>query len=478
MGKRIPLWQILLVLAFMLASLMYTIIVVGGYMHIALILSGGFASIVAILNGYTWAFLEKGIIRNIDHSMQALLILLTVGMLIGTWIAGGIIQTMIYYGLMILNPNIFLVAACLICSIVSLSTGSSWTTAGTIGIALIGIGTALGISLPMTAGAIISGAYFGDKMSPLSDSTNLAAAMGGSNLFDHIKHMVFTVTPSLLIALVLYAILGMGQAGSSADMSEVGILMDGLKENFYISPVLLIPPLFIILMIVFKIPAMPGLLGGALLGVICAVIFQGGNAGELIGITMYEGYYSETGIVFLDDLLTRGGLSAMFYSAVLVLCAMVIGGVLEASDMLAILCEKLLVFAKNTGSLVFIVLATCISMNILAADQYVAIVLPGRMFKQEFEDRRLKNKNLSRCLEDAGTMTSALVPWSTCGVYMSSTLGVATIAYLPFAFLNLINPLVSLFYGITGITMEKMTEEEYQAILQQRELEKTLALQG
>ena len=216
----------------MLASLMYTIIVVGGYMHIALILSGGFASIVALLNGYTWSFLEKGIIRNIDHSMQALLILLTVGMLIGTWIAGGIIQTMIYYGLMILNPNIFLVAACLICCIVSLSTGSSWTTAGTIGIALIGIGTALGISLPMTAGAIISGAYFGDKMSPLSDSTNLAAAMGGSNLFDHIKHMVFTVTPSLLIALVIYAILGMGQAGSSADMSEVGIMMDGLKENF------------------------------------------------------------------------------------------------------------------------------------------------------------------------------------------------------------------------------------------------------
>jgi len=397
----------------MLASLMYTIIVVGGYMHIALILSGGFASVIAILNGYTWSFLEKGIIRNISHSMQALLILLTVGMLIGTWIAGGIIQTMIYYGLMILNPNIFLVAACLICCIVSLSTGSSWTTAGTIG-----------------------------------------------------------------IALVIYAILGMGQAGSSADMSEVGIMMDGLKENFNISPILLIPPLFIILMIVFKIPAMPGLLGGALLGVICAVIFQGGNAGELIGITMYEGYYSETGIVFLDDLLTRGGLSAMFYSAVLVLCAMVIGGVLEASDMLAIVCEKLLVFAKNTGSLVFIVLATCISMNILAADQYVAIVLPGRMFKQEFEDRRLKNKNLSRCLEDAGTMTSALVPWSTCGVYMSSTLGVATLAYLPFAFLNLINPLVSLFYGITGITMEKMTEEEYQAILQQRELEKTLALQG
>jgi len=478
MGRRIPLWQILMVLAFMLGSLMYTIIVVGGYMHIALILSGAFASIVAIANGYKWSFLEKGIIRNIDNAMQALLILLTVGMLIGTWIAGGVIQTMIYYGLMILNPHIFLIATCLICSVVSLATGSSWTTAGTIGIALIGIGTALGVSLPMTAGAIISGSYFGDKMSPLSDSTNLAAAMGGSNLFEHIKHMVWTVTPSLMIALVLYGLLGLGQGNGGAEMSQVSELMGGLKENFYISPVLLIPPLCVILMIVFKLPAMPGLLGGALLGVACAVIFQGGNFGHLVGITMYEGYFSETGIAFLDDLLTRGGLSAMFYSAVLVLCAMVIGGVLDASGMLEVVCEKLLVFAKNTGSLVFIVLATCISLNILAADQYVAIVLPGRMFKREFEDRRLKNKNLSRCLEDAGTMTSALVPWSTCGVYMSSTLGVATIAYLPFAFLNLINPFISLFYGYTGISMEKMSEEEYQGILVQRKIETQLALQA
>lgn len=472
MGRKIPLWQILLVLLVMIASLMYTIIVVEGYMHCVLILCAAFAAIIAIINGYKWDYLEKGILRNINASMQALLILLVVGMLIGTWIAGGIIQTMIYYGLQIINPKIFLIAACLLSAVVSLATGSSWTTAGTVGIALIGIGTALDINLGMTAGAIISGAYFGDKMSPLSDSTNLAPAMAGDTLFEHIRHMVYTVTPSLVIALIIYGVLGMRYGGKSADLSSVTDLMAGLKANFFISPILLVPPLMVILMIVFKLPAIPGLLGGSLMGVVCAVAFQGGSIGELVGITMYQGYTSETGIEFIDQLLTRGGLSSMFYSAVLVLSAMCLAGVLEASDMLNVLCEKLLKFAKSRGSLVLLTIATCIVINILCADQYVSIVLPGRMYKQEFEDRRLKRKNLSRILEDAGTMTSGLIPWTTCGAYMTTTLGVGPWGaggYAKYAFLNLLNPLVSLFYGITGITMEKMSEEEYQQILHERE---------
>lgn len=472
MGRRIPLWQVLLVIAFMIGSLMYTIVIVEGYMHCALVLSGAFAACIAIANGYKWSYLEKGILRNIDSSMQALLILLTVGMLIGTWIAGGVIQAMIYYGLMILNPKIFLVAVCIICSIVSLATGSAWTTAGTVGIAFMGIGSALGIPEAMTAGAIISGAYFGDKMSPLSDSTNLAAAMGGSNLFDHVKHMIWTVTPSYIIAIVLYGIIGMRFGDGTASMDAVTELMDGLKDNFYISPLLLIPPVCVILLVVFKIPAMPGLYGGVLLGAVFAMIFQKDSFGNLLGLVMYDGYTSETGIAFIDELLTRGGLASMFYSAVLVLCAMVIAGVLDAADMLNIVCEKILKFCKSTGSLVLVVLISCIACNILAADQYVAIVLPGRMFKEEFENRRLKNKNLSRCLEDAGTITSSLVPWTTCGAYMTTTLGVATTAYLPYAFLNLINPFVSLFYGFTGITMEKMTDEEYEAVMKKRQLDK------
>ena len=469
MGKRIPIWQILIVFVVLIGALMFTIMKVEGYIHIPLIFGGVFAAIIAIANGFKWSYLEKGIIKNIGNAMQALLILFTVGMLIGSWIAGGIVPSMIYYGLMILNPNIFLVATCLLCAVVSLATGSSWTTAGTVGIALIGIGSGLGMSLGMTAGAIISGAYFGDKMSPLSDSTNLASAMADVHLFDHIKHMVYTVTPSLIIALVLFGVLGVNHSNNNTDMSEVTALMTGMTENFYISPILLIPALFIILMIIFKVPALPGLFVGVILGIICAVAFQGGDWAALAGIGLYEGYISETGVEFIDSLLTRGGLSSMFYSVSLVICAMVLAGILDASDMLKIVSEKLLETSKKTGSLVLVVIVTCIGCNILAADQYIAIVLPGRMYKEVFEDRRLKRKNLSRILEDAGTITSPLVPWSTCGTYMASTLGVATLAYLPYTFLNLVNPLVSLFYGITGLTMEKMTEEEYQSILVQRE---------
>lgn len=475
--KDIPIWQIIIVFAFMLGILLYTVIAIDGYIHVPLIIAGAFAALVAKLNGYSWGAMEKSIILNLRDSMQALLILLTVGILIATWIAGGIIQTMIYYGLMILNPSIFLIAATLLCAVISLATGSSWTTAGTVGIALIGIATALGISLPMTAGAIISGAYFGDKMSPLSDSTNLAAAMGGSNLFDHIKHMLWTVTPSLVITLILFGILGAGQGGGSADMSSVTNLMADLKANFFISPILFIPPLCVILLVVFKIPALPGLFGGALLGLVCALVFQGASIGDMIGITMYDGFVSETGNEMLDELLTRGGLNSMFYSASLMISAMVVGGVLDASNMLRTICNKLLKISKGDGSLVLITIFSCIFINITSADQYVAIVLPGKMFRAEFENRRLKNVNLSRILEDAGTVTSPLVPWTTCGAYMASTLGVPVLAYLPFAFLCWINPIISAIYGFTGISMKKMTEEEYQDVLEKRKLDEAILAQ-
>ncbi|MBR0600633.1 Na+/H+ antiporter NhaC [Sinanaerobacter chloroacetimidivorans] len=478
MGRRIPMWQILLVLLVLMLTLAWTILGTEGYVHIPLVISAIFGAIIAIANGFKWSYIEKGIINNIGRSMQAILILLTVGMLIATWIAAGIVPAMIYYGLMILSPGIFLVATCLICAIVALATGSSWTTAGTVGIALIGVGAGLGISLPMAAGAIISGAYFGDKMSPLSDTTNLAPAMAGSTLFDHVRHMIFTTGPSLIISLIIYGVLGMGHAGQNVDLSGVTVIMDGLKENFYISPILIIPPLLVIAMVIFKVPALPGLIGGVILGVICAVAFQGANLGELVTITAYEGFVSETGNEFIDSLLSRGGLSSMYYTVGLIMCAMCIGGVLDSTDMLKILCESLLKLAKGTGSLVVITIITCIGVNIAASDQYLSIVLPGRMYKTAYEDRRLKNKNLSRVLEDSGTLTSPLVPWNTCGTYQATTLGVATFAYAPYCFLNIINPLVSIFYGFTGITMEKMTDEEYNACIRQRELDAELALKS
>jgi len=475
MGRRIPMWQILVVLVVLLLTLVWTILFTGGYVHIALIISAVFGTIIAVANGFKWSYIEKGIITNIGRSMQAILILFTVGILIGTWIAGGIVPAMIYYGLMIMSPGIFLVATCVICCIVSLATGSSWTTAGTVGIALIGVGAGLGVPVEMAAGAIISGAYFGDKMSPLSDTTNLAPAMAGSTLFEHVRHMVFTTGPSLIISLILFGIIGMGRASGGSDMSQVEVLMTTMSENFYISPLLLVPPLLVIAMVVFKVPAIPGLLGGVILGVICAVAFQGADLGEVATITAYDGFVSETGNEFADNLLTRGGFSSMYYSIGLVICALSIGGVLDSSNMLKIVCEQLLKLAKNTGSLVLITIITCISMNVVASDQYLSIVIPGRMYKEAYEDRRLKNKNLSRVLEDSGTLTSPLVPWNTCGTYQSTTLGVATVDYLPYCFLNIINPFVSLFYGFTGITMEKMTEEEYQKCMQQRALDLEMA---
>jgi len=475
MGKRIPMWQILLVMLVLILTLVWTILFAAGYVHIALLIAAIFTAIIAIANGFKWAYLEKGIVTNIGRSMQAILILFTVGMLIGTWIAAGIVPAMIYYGLMIMSPGIFLVATCIICCIVSLATGSSWTTAGTVGIAFIGIGAGLGVPVEMAAGAIISGAYFGDKMSPLSDTTNLAPAMAGSTLFEHVRHMAFTTGPSLVISLILFGIIGMGHGGENTDLSQVDELMSVMSENFNLSPILIIPPLLVIAMVVFKVPAIPGLFGGVILGVLFAVIFQGADIGEVATITAYDGFTSETGNEFVDNLLSRGGFSSMFYAVGLVICALSIGGILDSSNMLKILCEHLLKFAKGTGSLVLITIVTCIAVNIAASDQYLSIVLPGRMYKEAFEDRRLKNKNLSRILEDAGTLTSPLVPWNTCGTYQATTLGVATMAYLPYCFLNIINPFVSLFYGFTGITMEKMTDEEYESCMRQRALDAELA---
>ncbi|MBN7774017.1 Na+/H+ antiporter NhaC [Clostridium aminobutyricum] len=451
-----------------------------GELHIPLIISACVASLVAIANGYKWSFLEQGIIASINRSMQAMLILLVVGLLIGSWIAAGVVPAMIYYGLMILSPGVFLAAACIMCCIVSLATGSSWTTAGTVGIALVGVGQGLGVDLAMTAGAIVSGAYFGDKMSPLSDTTNLAPAVAGSTLFNHVRHMVYTVTPSLLIALILYAILGMGQSKSSnVNMSTVQTIMDGMTDNFNISPLLLIPPVVVIIIVALKLPAIPGLLGGVLLGCIMGSLMQGVALADWFGIVHY-GYVSETGIESIDTLLSRGGMDSFLWTVNLIICAMCFGGVMDASGMLATLAEALLKVVKGTGSLVTVTIFSCIFMNIIAADQYLSIILPGRMYKEAFEDRHLDNRNLSRCLEDAGTLTSCLVPWNTCGATMTTLLGVAPWGhgggYGRYAFLNLINPVVSIIYGFTGFTMMKMTDEQYAKVMEEREATRLEAL--
>ncbi len=480
MGKKIPMWQCLLVIAVMLVLLFWEIVIAKDEEgHIALIAAACFAAVVAIANGWKWNFLEQGIIAAINRSMQAMLILMIVGLMIGAWIAGGVVPSLIYYGLMVLSPSIFLFAGCLLCCIVSLATGSSWSTAGTIGVALVGVGMGLGINPAMTAGAIVSGAYFGDKMSPLSDTTNLAPAIAGSTLFDHIRHMIWTVTPSLIAALVVYLILGMNSSGE-ADMSYVEELMAGIASEFDIGIIYLIPPIFVIACVALKLPALPSLMGGVFLGVGC-IALQGVIPADKWMYILNYGYESNNANADVAYLLSIGGMQSMMWTISLIISAMIFGGIVDCTGIMGTIADALLKVAKGTGGLVAVTIFSCVFVNIVCCDQYLAIILPGRMYKEAFEDMRLKPKNLSRCLEDAGTVTSNLVPWNTCGATMSSFLGQPQWGmggYAPYAILCWLNPLVSIFYGFTGISMEKMTEEEYQRVLEDREAEKQAALKA
>jgi NhaC family Na+:H+ antiporter len=297
-------------------------------------------------------------------------------------------------------------------------------------------------------------------MSPLSDTTNLAPAMAGTTLFEHVKHMIFTTGPALIISLIIYAIMGMKYSGQALDIAQIELIRNSLASNFNtLTPILFIAPIGVIAMVVLKVPAIPGLIAGALLGAVFAGVFQGASLGDIINAAHY-GYVSETGVAAVDDLLSRGGLDSMMWTVSLILCALSLGGILEATGMLEAIAASILKFAKGTFGLVAATLFSCTLTNIVTGDQYLSIVLPGRMYKDEFRKRGLHPKNLSRCLEDSGTLTSPLIPWNTCGAYMFATLGVSPLAYLPYAFLNLINPLISLLYGATGITMEKLSPEE------------------
>lgn len=458
-SRKPMLWEALVPIIALIVLLSTAIIFYDASPHIPLILASCVAVLMAMKIGFKWSELEEGIINTIQMSMQAILILMVIGLVIGAWILSGTVPTMIFYGLKILSPGIFLFATCIICCIVSLATGSSWTTAGTVGIALMGVGMGLNIPAPYIAGSIISGAYFGDKMSPLSDTTNLAPAMAGSTLFDHVRHMIFTTGPSLIISLIIYAIMGLKYSGQDLDVSKLQVIFDGLQKSFVINPILLLPPVIVIILVVKKFPAIPGLFIGVVLGAILALTVQGTSYGDLLNV-LNSGYTGDSGVKMVDELLNRGGLQSMMSTVSLILCAMCFGGVMERAGFLELLAERLLRFAVNTGSLVLVTIVSCIAVNILAGDQYLSIVIPGRMYKNEFEKRGLAPKNLSRCLEDAGTLTSPLIPWNTCGAFMSTTLGLSALVYLPFCFLNLINPLVSIFYGYTGITMEKLSPIE------------------
>lgn len=441
-----------------------------GSNQIILIISGSLAAGLGMLRGVSFQTITDHISKNIGDTTKAILIILLIGALAGTWMISGIVPAMIYYGLQVLSAKYFLAASLLICALVSLATGSSWGTTATVGIALIGTGQTMGINEAMVAGAVISGAYFGDKMSPLSDTTNLAPAMAGTDLFSHIRYMTLTTIPSILIALIAFLILGF-TINTGQGTEDSNAMLNAIKTTFNITPWLFLVPALVIFLIAKRIDALIAILIGAIGGAIFILIFQPQLVGSIatLGTTPFAQSYEvgmramygeitlETSNPLLTELTSTSGMQGMMGTIWLILSAMIFGGAMEGAGFLNIITRNIMIFAKTTFRLVFSTVSTCLFLNVTASDQYLAIVVPGRMFKSLYDEKGLAAENLSRTLEDSGTVTSVLVPWNTCGAYQSGVLGVATGEYFIYAFFNLISPLMTLIYSYFGIKIKTKT---------------------
>lgn len=468
--RKIPLWVVLIPIVLLAGLLAFSIYVfkdnsLDGANQTALILTAAVGVVIAVLYGHSWESIQAGVVESISSAMGAMMILLLIGSLSGTWLISGIVPAMIYYGLEVLNPYFFLVAACIVCAMTSVATGSSWTTSATIGIALIGVGKTLGVPEGMAAGAIISGAYFGDKMSPLSDTTNLAPAVTGTDLFTHIRYMTLTTFPSVSIALVLFLLLGFGLDEASVS-SDVADMQRAIASHFNVSGWLFLAPLVVVVMVVKRVPALPAIFVGALLGAVFAVIFQpqivaavGVSAGlpgpytalASLMIAFFGDVAVVTGHELADELLSSGGMKGMLNTVWLILSAMVFGGVMEASGMLQRIAEVIMHTVRSTFSLISATVATCCFTNMAAPDQYLSIAIPGRMYAKIYRDRGLAPENLSRTLEDSATVTSVLIPWNTCGAFHAGVLGVATLTYLPYCFFNILSPIMTILFAYFAI---------------------------
>ncbi|MDE0582263.1 Na+/H+ antiporter NhaC [Planococcus sp. A6] len=460
---EIPFIMALIPFVVMISIMAITIIKFEGSPHIPLLIGAAIAALIGWRYGYKWEIIEEGAYKGIRMALPAIVIILLVGLIIGAWIGGGIVATMIYYGLKIITPSLFLVTICIICAIVTLAIGSSWSTMGTIGVAGMGIGVSMGIPAAMVAGAVISGAYFGDKMSPLSDTTNLAAGITETPLFTHIKHMIYTTIPGLIIALVVYFVLGRQFAGTAVDIGNINSILSALESNFVISPWLLLVPLAVIVLVAKKVPALPALTIGVLLGWLCYVFIQGGSVADAVN-TLHDGFVISSGNEMVDNLFNRGGIESMMYTVSLTIVAMIFGGIMEQVGMLQAIVNQILKVAKSAGSLIAATIVSAFFTNATASEQYISILLPGRMYAKAYRDKKLHSKNLSRTLEDGGTVTSPLIPWNTCGVFIVATLGVSTFAYAPYAVLNYTVPIISIFMAFVGLKVEFLTEEELKAL--------------
>ncbi len=476
-NRELSIVEALLPVLILVGMLAYNVFVFGddalsGSNQFILLLGGAAAAIVGFLNKVSYKQMMAEVAENIKSTTGALLILLMVGALSGTWMVSGVIPTMIYYGLQILNPTIFLAACVIICAIISIATGSSWTTSATVGIALIGIGEALGVSLGMTAGAVLSGAYFGDKLSPLSDTTNLAPAMAGGELFDHIKYMTITTIPTIVVTLVVFIILGFTiNTNGTADTASI---LASIENSFTISGWLFLVPLVVIFLIVKKAPPLLALLIGTLLGGVFAVIFQPGVVATIGGaetLNFESGYKGilnaitiKTSIASdnpaLSDLFTAKGMQGMLGTIWLIVCAMVFGGIMDGIGALSRITKSLLGMAQTTFGLFASTVGSCLALNVTASDQYLAIVVPGKMFAKAYNDRGLAPENLSRTLEDSGTVTSVLIPWNTCGAYHSGVLGVSVFDYMFFAIFNWLSPIMTLIFAGLSIKIKQLVVSE------------------
>ena len=464
----------LLPLLVLIGLLAFNVLVYGddalsGSNQFILLFGAAVAAMVGFANKISYTIMLDKVADNLKSVTGAILILLFVGALAGTWLIGGVIPAMIYYGLQILHPSIFLPACVIICALISLATGSSWTTSATVGIALIGIGKALGVPVGMVAGAVLSGAYFGDKLSPLSDTTNLAPAMAGADLFTHIRYMTHTTVPSIVVTLIVFIILGIGfSAEGSANSQE---LLTAMNEVFTINLFLFIVPILVIVMIVKKTPPLVALFAGTLLGALAALIFQQDLLLSLSGessLSLFGTYQViidaitvsteiETSSPELSDLFQSGGMQGMLGTIWLIICAMVFGGVMDAIGALATISTALLSMAKSTFQLFASTVASCLAINITASDQYLSIVVPGKMFEKAYQDRDLAPENLSRTLEDSGTVTSVLIPWNTCGAYQSGVLGVDVSQYFFYAIFNWLSPFMTLFFAAFHMKIKRLS---------------------
>ncbi|MEE8567361.1 MAG: Na+/H+ antiporter NhaC [Anaerolineales bacterium] len=464
---------IFLIILLASALILYGADGIGGPIQVALMLSMMVAGLVGLKNGHKWADMGKAAVEGISQAMGAIFILLAVGALIGTWSMAGTIATIVHYGVQFLDPNWYYLAAALICGVLAISIGSAWTVAGTLGVGLIGIASMLGVSTEITAGAVISGAYFGDKMSPLSETTNLAPAVAGTDLFTHIKNMLWTTVPSITITLVIFGIIGLrGSFSAPLDLTEV---LEAIESIFRVGLLTLIPLLIVFIMSLRRISAFASILTGALVGGLMAVILQPDVVLAFVNdpslstpVAMIKGVWSAMATGFevnseyagLNDLFSRGGMVSMLETVWLIISAMGFGGVMENTGLLARLVNPIIEWAQGDRRLLTATGLTSIGVNVVAGDQYMAIVLPGRMYRESYQERGLAPEMLSRQIEGSGTVTSPLVPWNSCGAYMSATLGIATMAYLPYCFFNLLDVAITFLFGIIGFKITRIAPEE------------------